>query len=119
MKLANSAADHISYQWDSNLATLLLDEKGVILDCDGDVESMFGYDSGRLVARHISTLLPRFQFEELIEHGRLNPNLHYLCHIGLPFQVRRSDAQQYPCYLSITDRSESGRHRVRMCIRRS
>lgn len=97
----------------------MLDEAGVILECDGDTEAMFGYSHENLISRHVSLLLPKLQSIELMAGGRLNPRLHYLCRVGLPFQVRRRDKERYLSYLSLTDLSNVEKRRVRLCIRRS
>lgn len=101
---------------DKNRAFLMLDEDGVIVDCDGAIEPMFGYAPADLISRHVSMLLPKLQYIELMQNGQLNARLHYLCHIGLPFQVRRRDRRQYMGHLSLSDLSNRNLRRVRMCV---
>lgn len=107
------------FMGDRNLAFLTLDKEGGIVDCDGAIEAMFGYSPAELLFRHVSILLPRLQYFELIQGGQLNEKLHYLCHIGLSFLVRPRDHKQFYGYLSLTDLSNPLEWRVRLSIRRS
>lgn len=102
---------------DKGVAFLTLDEAGAIVDCDGPVEEMFGYAPRDLIFRHISKLIPRLQYMELMQGGHLNPRLHYLCHIGLPFGVQPLEGEPFSGYLSLTDLSDPLARRVRLGIR--
>lgn len=111
-------ASSLACMADRGVAYLTLDEAGAIADYDGAIEAMFDYSPEELLFRHISSLLPRLQYFELIQDGRINERLHYLCHIGLPFLVRPRDQQQYEGYLSLNVVGNSFEQRVRLCIRR-
>lgn len=104
---------------DNGLAFLTLDEGGVIIDCDGAVEAMFGYSPADLIYRHVSVLLPRLQDMELTQGGQLSSRLHYLCHIGVPFLVRCRDDEHFLGNLLLTDLSTPAERRLRLGIRRS
>jgi PAS domain-containing protein len=103
---------------DKGVAFLTLDEAGAIVDCDGPVEQMFGYAPRDLIFQHISKLIPRLQYMDLMQGGRLNSRLHYLCHIGLPFSVQPHESGQFLGYLSLTDLSDQVARRVRLGVRR-
>ena len=104
---------------DGGLAFLTLDEVGIIIDCDGAIEAMFGYPRADLIFRHVSMLLPRLEDMELIQGGHLSSRLHYLCHVGLPFLVRPRDGEQFLGYLLLTDLSNPAERRLRLSVRRS
>lgn len=104
---------------DKGLAFLTLDEVGIIIDCDGAIEAMFGYPRADLIFRHVSMLLPRLEDMELIQGGHLSSRLHYLCHVGLPFLVRPRDGEQFLGYLLLTDLSHPAEWRLRLSVRRS
>lgn len=97
---------------------LTLDETGVIVDWDDPVETMFGYSPRDLIFRHISKLIPRLLYMELIQGGQINSRLHYLCHIGLPFLVQPDQGKQFQGFLSLTDLGNPLERRVRLGIQR-
>lgn len=103
---------------DEGVAFLTLDEAGAIVDCDGMAEDMFGYAPRDLTFQHISKLIPRLSYMELMQGGQLNSRLHYLCHIGLPFLVRPCESGQFLGYLSLTNLSDQVARRVRLGVRR-
>lgn len=112
------SAPSLAFMADRGVAYLTLDEVGMIVDCDGAIEAMFDYSPAELLLRHVSILLPRLQYFELLQNGRINERLHYLCHIGLPFLVRPRDRQPYDGYLSLTGVGGPVEQRVRLNIRR-
>ena len=70
-----------------DLVALTLDERGVILDCSKAAERLFGYLRSELMWRHVSQLLPQLIEDVLVQDGRLNPKLSFLCHSGHLFQT--------------------------------
>ncbi len=99
-----------------DVAALTLDEAGVIVACDGNVEAAFAYSPGDLISRHVSTLLPRLGSVELMRNGQLNARLRFLCHVGVYFQVRRGDLAPCACLLSLTDLGNSASRRLRLYV---
>lgn len=100
-------------------AFITVDEGGMIQDCEGDVECMLDYSPKRLQGKHVSVILPRLKYAELVQNGIVNPSLSYLCHIGLLFQVRRRDLDQFLGHLSIVDLRNSDDRRLRLRVSRS
>jgi PAS domain S-box-containing protein len=72
-------------------ATVTLDEHGVIVECDVDVEILFGYRGSELRGRHISFLLPELARIPLLRSGAVNPRLAFLCHCGKRFTAARRE----------------------------
>jgi len=103
---------------DKDMAFLTLDEAGAVTDCDGPVEELFGYAPRDLIFRHVSLLVPRLLYMELMPGGQLNSRLRYLCHIGLPFLVRPREGKEFLGALSLTDLGNPAGQRVRLSIRR-
>lgn len=68
-----------------------LDDRGVILACGGACEEMFGFRKDELVGRHVSILLPRLAGVELVQEGRSNSRVAFLCRCAIPFPARRRD----------------------------
>ena len=79
----------------NDLATLILDDLGVILDCSRACEPVFGYLQEALVGRHISVLLPQLANTDLVQEGRINSRLAFLCHCAFAFQARRRDGESF------------------------
>ncbi len=74
-----------------NLATIALDDDGLIKTCSSACEALFGYRSAELLGRHVSLLLPKLEGVALIIGNEINPRLKYLCHCAIPFLARRRD----------------------------
>lgn len=108
----------LPFMADKDMAFLTLDEAGAVVDCDGPVEELFGYAPRDLIFRHVSLLLPRLLYMELMPGGQINSRLHYLCHIGLPFRVQPREGGEFLGALSLTDLGNPAGRRVRLGIRR-
>ncbi len=85
----------ISEARSNDLATLSLDDLGVIRDCSRACEAVFGYMREALVGRHISMLLPQLADTDLVQEGRINSRLAFLCHCAFVFQARHRDGQSF------------------------
>jgi PAS domain S-box-containing protein len=83
------------------LATLALNDRGVIQYCSPDCEQVFGYRTDELAGHHVSTLLPELQGTELVMEDRINARLAFLCHCAIPFQARRRDGAYFRSELFI------------------
>ena len=84
-----------------DLAVLTLDDLGVIRGSSRACEQVFGYLPDELAGRHVSTLLPQLPDTELVQEGRINSRLAYLCHCATVFQARRRDGQCFASELFI------------------
>jgi len=98
-----------------DLATLTLDDQGVILECSASCESMFGYPPGALPGSPVSRLIPQLSTIELVEDERINSRLAHLCHCAIAFEARRRDGQMFASELFI---NRLGRHNVTVLVRR-
>lgn len=98
-----------------DLATLTLDDQGVILECGTICESMFGYPSGALLGSPVSRLIPQLSAIELVEDERINSRVAHLCHCAIAFEARRRDGQTFASELFI---NRLGRHNVAVLVRR-
>lgn len=76
-----------------DLATLTLDDLGVIRDCSRACEPVFGYRPDELIGRPISVLLPQLPDVDLVQEGRINSRLAFLCHCAFAFQARCRDGR--------------------------
>lgn len=113
--LANmNASSCISSAGMNELAALTLDDFGVIRDCSRECEQVFGYLMDELAGRHVSIILPQLPSTGLVQDGRINPRLAYLCHCAVAFQARRHDGSYFAGELFI-NRLDS--HNVAVLVR--
>lgn len=96
------------------LAALTLDDLGLIQDCSHACEQAFGYVMNELAGRHVSMILPQLPATELVQDGRINSRLAYLCHCGVAFQARRRDGR---CFASELFINRLDRHNVAVLVR--
>lgn len=80
---------------------LTLDDLGVIRDCSRACEPVFGYRPDELIGRHISVLLPQLPDADLVQEGRINSRLAFLCHCAFVFQARCRDGRFFASELFI------------------
>ena len=100
--LANmNASSCISNAGMNELAALTLDDFGVIRDCSYECEQVFGYLMDELAGRHVSIILPQLPNTGLVQDGRINSRLAYLCHCAVAFQARRHDGSCFASELFI------------------
>ena len=98
------------------LATIALDDRGLIQDCSTTCERVLGYARTELVGRHISLLIPKLEGIELVKQNQINPRLAYLCHCAIPFRTRRRDGNSFASQLFI-NRLDGSSPGLRMIIR--
>lgn len=98
-----------------DLAVLTLNDHGMIRDCSRACEQVFGYPPEELAGRHVSMLLPQLPDTDLVQEGRINSRLAYLCHCAVAFQARRRDGR---CFASELFINLLGSHNVVILVRR-
>lgn len=108
-------ASRASTQDHAELVVLRLDDQGVIRDCSAACKDVFGYPAVELIGRHVSILLPQLPETDLVEEGRINTHLAYLCRCGLAFQARHHSGRHFGIELFI-NRLDS--HNVAVLMRR-
>ena len=74
-----------------DVATLLLNDAGLIVDCNPACQTTFGYSRQELCNHHVSVLLPKLEGTEIVTDGQINPRLRFLCRCAVPFVARRRD----------------------------
>ena len=77
------------------LATIDLNNDGLIQGCSTACEKLFGYLQADLLGRHVSVLLPKLEGMELVIRDEINPRLRYLSHCAIPFLARKSDGKSF------------------------
>ncbi len=100
----------------NNAATLILDERGMICDCDKSAENLLGFLRSELASLHVSAVLPQLQ-DNLFENGSFSSRITYLGHCGYLFQVRdrHGNVFQREIRLSEIERAEQHIFRLILC----
>lgn len=100
-----------------DLATLTLDDLGVICHCNLAGEVLFKYRLGDLVQHHVSLLLPQLAGLDMMQKGEPNSHLRFLSHIGCHFQAVTKDGERFASqiYLNILD--HNGHNRLSLIVR--
>ena len=96
------------------LLALTLDDTGVIRACSPTCEQVFGYMADELAGNHVSVILPQLPDTGLVQDGRINSRLAYLCHCAVAFQARRRDGRYFSSELFI---NRLGVHNVVVLVR--
>lgn len=99
----------------TELVVLSLDDQGVIHDCSAACHKVFGFLAVELVGCHVSTLLPQLPAAELVQDGRIDARLAYLCHCGFLFQARHRNGHRFGIELFI---NRLDHHNVAVLVRR-
>jgi PAS domain S-box-containing protein len=99
------------------LATIAMDDQGLIQDCSSACEQVLGYPRTELLGRHVSMLVPKLEGIELVRQNQINPRLAYLCHCAIPFRTKRRDGRSFPSQLFISRLDGGAKPGLRMIIR--
>jgi hypothetical protein len=96
---------------------LSLDEHGIIQDCSKSIEMLFGYRQCELLWQHISCLFPQLSGITLIQDGRVNPLLNYMCHCDHAFEALNKQSDFIICNLSFFRMQHEGIPTLRLIVR--
>lgn len=77
------------------MATIDLDDDGLIQGCSSACEKLFGYLQDELLGLHVSVLLPKLAGLELVIRNEINPRLRYLSHCAIPFLAKCHDGKNF------------------------
>jgi PAS domain-containing protein len=100
-----------------DVASLTLDDRGMVCDCNGAVEELFKYRRSELVWRHVSMLLPQLAELELMQNGQPNPRMRFLCRIGHRFQAVAQDGGRFASELFLNLLDNTGHSRLSLIVR--
>ena len=98
-------------------AALMLDERGMICDCDRSAESLFGYRRSEMVWRHVSMLLPQLQQVELLEDGQVNSRIRFLSQLDGYFHAVDRLGKRFGVDLFLVELGNPGLPRLRLIVR--
>lgn len=107
--------DEYHTEWDEPPA-LTIDERGMIRDCSKSGEKLFGYRRDDLVWQHVSRLFPKLSGVALVQEGRFNPLLNFLCRCGQLYQSQNQRGDAFSCYLSFVPLEHDGMRTMRLVV---
>ncbi len=96
---------------------LMLDESGMIQDCNKSVENLFGYGLGELVWQHISCLFPEFSGIEIIQKGEIKPTINFISRCGHLFMGLDRQGNTIPNELNFIRLEHQGMRTLRLILR--
>jgi len=102
---------------EDGMATLILDQRGMIRGCNGASEDLFGYRRAEVVWQHVSLLLPQLAGTDLVCNGQINPRLLFLSRIGGYFKAHKLNGERFASDLFFLDLSNPGSTDLRMLVR--
>lgn len=102
---------------EDSVAVLMLNDKGMIRECNELAGRFFGYQPSQLVWRHISMLLPQLAEIVLMQGEQVNPRLLFLSRIDHRFKIVGSDSRTSFSRLFFHPVGSSGRRFLRVLIR--
>lgn len=103
--------------WDAP-AELVLDERGMILDCNAVGAGLFRHAREDLIRQHVSLLFPQLADMELMQGGKPTERFRFLCSIGCGFQVLGGDGERFVSELFLNDLGNAGQDALRLIVRR-
>jgi PAS domain S-box-containing protein len=84
----NKGKETMERHYEPTMIEIELDESGIIRNCNGICEELVGFTREELVSKPISMLIRKLSEYQIILNHNLNPVLDYICHCGMPFQMK-------------------------------
>ena len=100
-----------------DMAILMLDEGGVICDCNRASETLFNYPRNELVWRHVSMLLPQLAEFDLMPDGQPNPRLRFLSRTGRHYRAETKGGGHFASNLFFNRLESTGHCRMSLIVR--
>lgn len=91
----NNDKEVLAVLHESTVIEIELDEEGIIRNCNGICEELVGFRKEELISKPISMLVRKLSEYQLILNHTLNPVLDYICHCGMPFQMKNKAGETF------------------------
>jgi PAS domain S-box-containing protein len=91
----NNGKGVVAQLHESTVIEIELDERGIIRNCNDTCEELVGFRKEELVSRPVSMLVRKLSEYEIVLDHNLNPVLDYICHCGMPFQMRSKSGETF------------------------
>ncbi len=91
----NNGKEILETLHESTIIEIELDEEGIIRSCNGVCEEVVGFRREELISRPISMLVRKLSEYQIVLNHNLNPVLDYICHCGMPFQMKNKAGETF------------------------
>lgn len=98
-------------------AELVLDDRGMIRDCNHAASSLFRLERKGMLWRHVSSFLPQLSDMDLMKGGEPAARLRFLCSIGHGFQALCGNGERFIAELFINNLDNAGPRHLRLIVR--
>ena len=115
---ASSQAMDIGHQAlsDEGPIVLMLNENGLIINCNETATKRLGCMTSQVVWQPISNFLPNLAGTVLTQNGQINPRLRFLSRIGHLFDVKSPDGEAFQCRVFFNEVENYGRRHLCLVI---
>ena len=96
--------------------SLTLDKHGMIRNCSKSFGRLFDYQHHDLLSQHVSMLFPQLSGIDLLQDGRINPFLDFLCHCDHIFYATSRQGGRLRSYLNFVHLERDGRNILRLIV---
>jgi PAS domain-containing protein len=94
----------------------VLNERGLILDCNESFEALFGFEWSGLIWHHVSLLFPHLTADDFVQAGEAHPMRDYLIRCGQQHQAQNRHGLRFPCNLIFVRILHEGMCCLRMTV---
>lgn len=102
---------------ETDSGVLMLNENGLIMNCDSVAGKLFGCLNSQILWQPVSRFLPQLAENLLMKNGVINPRLRFLSRVDFLFDVASSAGEHFQCRLFFNELENSGRKILRLIIR--
>ena len=99
----------------NNVAVLIIDDCGMICDCNKSAEDLLGFLRSDLVLLHVSAVLPQLQ-DNLFENGCFSSRITYLGHCGYLFKIRDRKGKFFQREIRLSQLEHAEQHIFRLIL---
>lgn len=100
-----------------DMAMLILDDNGMIKDCNMSGMELLGCTLDQLRWQPICAFFPQLKNVDLVQGLSINPHLRFLSHIGHLFEVVGKNGVRFESKLFFSNVEDVDRHCLRIIIR--
>ncbi len=101
---------------EEGMVVLMLNDNGLILNCNTVAEKLLGCMTSQLLWQHVSRFLPQLADTALMLNGKINPRLRFLSRIGHLFELASPNGASFPSRLFFNEVEISGLHNLCLVI---
>ncbi|OIQ80403.1 hypothetical protein GALL_378370 [mine drainage metagenome] len=101
---------------EEGMIVLMLNENGMILNCNSVAVRRFGCTTSQLLWQPISKFLPKLSGTVLMQNGKFNPRLRFLSRIGHLFDVMSTGGEIFQSRVFFNEVENYGRQNLCLVI---